>query len=70
MVAGAGRRRVEGGNGSDIVRAQRPAHSARHAFAVSSVKAFFAMRSSRAQQPTLALRIAWLARCRSGERPL
>jgi len=29
MVAGAGRRRVEGGDGSDIVRAQRPAHSAR-----------------------------------------
>ena len=31
MVAGAGRRRVEGGDGSDIVRAQRPAHSARDA---------------------------------------
>jgi len=29
MVAGAGRRRVEGGDGSDIGRPQRPARSAR-----------------------------------------
>jgi len=31
MVAGAGRWRVEGGDGSDIGRTQRPSHSARHA---------------------------------------
>jgi len=56
MVAGAGHRRVEGGDGSDIVRTQRPARSARHAVCGEAVKAEPPMRSAGVQKPTLASR--------------
>jgi hypothetical protein len=66
MVAGGGHRRVQGGDGSDIVRTQRPAHSAQSRACHRTVTTSWRVGSPCASKPTLALRVGCIRALRAG----